>query len=55
MTLNYHRMLDILDLILLMPANEKKKLKYKNKNHAYKKKKKTLCVCKNVGKVGFRA
>lgn len=25
MTLSYHRMLDILDLNLLMPANEKKK------------------------------
>jgi len=32
MSLKYHRMLDILDPILLMPANEKKN--NNNKNHA---------------------
>lgn len=32
MSLKYHRMLDTLDSILLMPANEKKN--NNNKNHA---------------------
>ena len=46
MSLKYHRMLDILDSILLMPANEKKN--NNNKNHAKKKQNKIKnisCVC----------
>jgi len=38
MSLKYHRMLDILDSILLMPANEKQKNNNNNKNHAKSKK-----------------
>lgn len=34
MSLSYRKLLDILDLILLMPANEKKNNNNENKNHA---------------------